>query len=263
MAESDPQTSPTSSDAPAPSDAPALTVVIPAYNEALRIGPLLQSIERYAANRTETVEVIVVDDGSGDDIAQVVNEASDQTRDQPGIAYQLIVHDENRGKGAAVRTGMLAATGERVLMCDADGSTPIEEVDRLAAALDSGAGIAIGSRAAPGSIVDPPQPPLRRFMGWGFRTLRRAVMLGDLHDTQCGFKLFTHAAARDVFAHAESTGFAFDCEVLAIARRLDLRIEEVGVNWANRGDSTLTVLDAPRMFADLFRIKRRVKKLEL
>lgn len=238
---------------------PALSVIIPAFNEVGRIERALDAVEAYAAaDPSKPVELIVVDDGSSDDTVGFT-----ESHELTAAHLRVIRHETNRGKGAAVRTGMLAARGRTVLMCDADMSTPIEDVARLADALDAGSDIAIGSRIIAGAVVDPPQPPLRRFMGWGFRTLRRVLMLGDLIDTQCGFKLFTRDAAHAVFAHVESDGFAFDCEVLAIARRLDLRIKEVPVNWANRGDSTLTALDAPRMFADLLRIRSRVKKLDL
>lgn len=238
---------------------PALSVVIPAFNEVGRIERALDSVEAYAAaDPSRPVELVIVDDGSTDDTVAFV-----ESRELTAARVRVLRHEANRGKGAAVRTGMLAAIGRTVLMCDADMSTPIEDVARLAAALEAGSDIAIGSRIMAGAVVDPPQPPLRRFMGWGFRTLRRMLMLGDIVDTQCGFKLFTSAAAHAVFAHVESDGFSFDCEVLAIARKLDLRIKEVPVTWANRGDSTLTALDAPRMFAELLRIRSRVKKLDL
>jgi len=209
-----------------------LSIVIPAYNEAARIGPTLTAIAEFSRQTELRCELIVVDDGSTDGTVDVVRAFSPE-----GLAVRLLESAINSGKGAAVRQGMLAAAGDAVLMSDADMSTPIEEVERLLPWLERGYEVVIASRDLPDSRLDPPQPFVRRFMAWGFRTLRRLVLLPKVRDTQCGFKLFERAAARAIFSRATVDGWLFDCEVLAIAADLGHRIREIGVTWRNHPHS--------------------------
>ncbi len=237
---------------------PDISVVIPAYNESRRIGPTLQRIGEYATEDGRVWELIVVDDGSADGTAEVVNQL-----DVGGVAITMLVNERNRGKGYSVRRGMLEATGARVLMCDADLSTPIEELTKLEPLLGQGYDVVIASRDVAESRLDPPQPAHRRLLAWMFRNVRRAFLLRSLNDTQCGFKLFTAAAARDVFERLVDEGFIFDVEALAIAHRLGYRIAEIGVMWRDDRDSRVQPSrEALRCLTALWRIRRRVRQLE-
>jgi len=185
---------------------PELSIVIPAFNEQDRLGPTLQQVRDWCAAELDSYEIIVVDDGSSDRTVSVARDAGDDIK--------IIELPRNRGKGAAVRTGMLAATGDRVLFSDADLATPIGEVTKLAARLDDGYDIAIASRGLPDADIVVRQHPMRETMGRTFNLLVRLVVLGGIKDTQCGFKLFTREAARDLFGKATVDGFAFDVEIL-------------------------------------------------
>ena len=226
---------------------PALSIVIPAYNEEDRIGPTLARITAWLRARGGTWEVIVADDGSRDRTREVAAAAGDGVR--------VLALTPNRGKGAAVRAGMLAAAGERVLFSDADLATPIEELDKLTAELDRGADIAIASRALAGAQIETRQHPLRELMGRTFNGIVRLLVLGGIKDTQCGFKLFTRAAAQDLFGRATVDGFAFDVEILWLARGV-YRVAEVPVVWRHVDESKVSPgTDALRMFADVVKLR--------
>ncbi|KPK85027.1 MAG: hypothetical protein AMJ81_04330 [Phycisphaerae bacterium SM23_33] len=234
---------------------PSLSIVIAAYNERGRLGRSLEQIRDYAAGR-EPVEVIVVDDGSADGTSEVV-----KGFDPGGLRLRLLRNPTNMGKGYSVRRGMRQAAGEALLMTDADLSAPIAEADKLLAALEEGFDVAIGSRHVPGSAVSG-RSLRRRLMAWAFRLVRRCVLLGDLRDTQCGFKLFRRPAGQEIFARQTERGFIFDCEILALAGKLGYRIKEVGVVWREDPDSRLRpVRDSIRMLIRLFRIRRRLKRM--
>lgn len=234
--------------------APQLTVVIPAYNESRRLPPTLRTVERFLREGNRRSELIIVDDGSSDDTAAGVDQMI-----REGLKLHLLRHDGNRGKGAAVRTGMLAASGDIVLFTDADLSTPIEDVERLIAALEAGADVAIGSRALDRSLIEVPQPWIRDRMGRVFNLFVQAILLPGLKDTQCGFKAFRRDAARDLFGATEADGFEFDTEVLYRAKRSGLRIREIPVHWRNNPDTRVNaVSDSARMLLGLFRIRRKV-----
>jgi dolichyl-phosphate beta-glucosyltransferase len=234
--------------------APVLSIVIPALNEAALLGDTLERVRAYAAGAGRPCEVLVVDDGSTDGTADVVRGLP------PGpLAVRLLVNPVNRGKGYSVGRGMLAATGDNVLLCDADLSTPIEEIEKLLPWLDQGYDVVIGSRDMPDSRLDPPQPRLRRLMAWTFRALRRRLLLPELRDTQCGFKLFTQPAARAIFSRLTIDGWLFDCEALGLAQRLGYRIKEVGVIWRNRPHSRVKpVREALTALPTLLSIRRRL-----
>jgi len=232
----------------------ALSFVIPAYQEGGRIAATLEAALSYLAEQALAGEVVVVDDGSTDDTAAAVAEYAES---HPMV--RLLRNEANRGKGYSVRRGMLEARGETVLFSDADGSTPFEETEKLLAALDGrGADVAIGSRELPGSDLARPQPWHRRAMGGVFRNLVRLLVVGGFRDTQCGFKAFRRQAAQDVFRRQTLDGFAFDVEVLFIARRLGYRVVEVPVRWLDSVPSRVRMMSDPlRMLLDLARIRLR------
>jgi dolichyl-phosphate beta-glucosyltransferase len=226
---------------------PSLSVVIPAYNEALRLPATLARVTGHLERAKRAFEVVVVDDGSSDGTAEVARAA--------GAAVRVLRHEPNRGKGYAVRRGMLAATGERRLMTDADLSTPIEELARLEAEVDRGVDVAIGSRAVAGARIEVHQPAYREAMGRLFNVLVQALLLPGLADTQCGFKLFTAAAAAAAFGASRLDGFSFDVEALYVARRRGLRIAEVPVVWRNDAATRVGLGGGGAAFADLLRIR--------
>jgi dolichyl-phosphate beta-glucosyltransferase len=225
---------------------PGLSVVIPAYNEAARLPPTLKRISAHLAGRSH--EILVVDDGSSDgtaDAARVVG--------CPGL--QVLRTEPNRGKGHAVRRGMLAARGDRRLMTDADLSTPIEDLKGLEHRLDEGYDVAIGSRALPGADVQVHQPWYRENAGRVFNLMVRSLALPDLMDTQCGFKLWDGAAAQEAFGAALLDGFCFDVEVLYLARKRGRRIAEVPITWRNDAGTRVGTLRGITAFLDLVRIR--------
>ena len=236
-----------------------LSIVIPAYNERRRLGPTLERIRDYARRSEMRIEIVVVDDGSTDGTAELVQAFADE--DDAFIGVRLLVNPINRGKGYSVRRGMLHARGEIVLMCDADESAPIEQVDVLRPWLDRGFEVVIGSRDAPDAVLDPPPPVLRRWMAWTFRFIRRGVLLGRFSDTQCGFKLFRGDAARAIFTRQTIDGWLFDCEVLGLAERLGYRIKELGITWRAHPDSHVRpIRDGMRALRDLLIIRRRLSR---
>lgn len=205
---------------------PSLTVVIPAHNEAARIAGPLRAVDAYLRETHPQSDVVVVDDGSTDATRQVVADVA-ATMATP---LTLLGSTPNRGKGFAVRVGMLHARGARVLMTDADLSTPIAELAKLCAAMDAGAAVAIGSRKMPGAEIAVHQPWLRESMGRVFTALVRAFVV-EVSDVTCGFKLFSHDAAQAIFSRVTLDDWSFDAEALHIARRLRLPLVEVPVVW--------------------------------
>jgi dolichyl-phosphate beta-glucosyltransferase len=230
-----------------------LSIVIPAYQEQERLGPSLEAITRYLQRRPEPSEILVVDDGSTDKTSDVA--ASFEH-------VRVLRQPTNRGKGAAVRRGVAESRGQRVLMCDADLSTPIEEVEKLEELLGQGADLVLGSRGIAGSDVQVAQAWYRERLGRGFNLLLRLLGLGDFRDTQCGFKLFDGEVARSLFPVLVLDGFAFDVELLDLAKRRGLDIREVGVIWINSADSRVDpVRDSLRMLRDVVRLRlRRVRR---
>lgn len=229
-------------------DETSLSIVIPAYNEANRIGPSLRKISTYCGGRRDLCEIIVVDDGSLDGTDLVLREAAEKNP-----LVRMIRQSSNTGKGCAVRQGILCAYGARIAFCDADLSSPIEELDQLIAHLDMGYDIAIGSRVHKVSGKRVVRGPLRRTMATVFNLLARGLLIRNIADTQCGLKAFNRAAARDLFARQTVTGLAFDVELLWRAQRSGYRIAEVPVSWVEDADSRIRPWsDSLAMARDVF-----------
>lgn len=229
----------------------ALSIVVPAYNEQARVAATLDEMITYCRQVGREVEILVVDDGSEDRTPKVVDEVASQFPE-----VRLIRLDRNCGKGFAVRVGMLEATGTRVIFADADGATPIAELQSLESELDGGADIAIGSRAIRVEGVTLRARWYRRVIGRIFHGFVSLIGVRGFADTQCGFKLFTADSARAIFSRARVDRFAFDIEVLLIAGRLGYRVVEVPVNWNHKPGSRINLLtDSARMLFDLLRIR--------
>jgi len=230
------------------------SLVIPAYNEAARIGPTLDRAIAYLGAQPYASEIVVVVDGGQDDTPAVA-----RSRDSRAVPVRVVELPENRGKGYAVREGMLReATGAVRLFFDADGSTPIEELEKVWPKLAEGAAVVIGSRAHPDSDIAVRQSPFRERLGRINNALLQTVGLTNFPDTQCGFKAFTAAACEIVFPRQTIDGFSFDVELLCIAGQHGLSIAEIPVRWENSPDSRVhPVRDSARMFRDLLRIRWR------
>jgi dolichyl-phosphate beta-glucosyltransferase len=229
---------------------PALSIVIPAYNEAERIAPTLERVLAWAAVNAPDAEVLVVDDGSSDATIEVAASVSPKVR--------VVQNGVNRGKGYSVRHGVLESRGDLVLFSDADLSTPIEEYAKLREAIDAGADVAIGSRGLAESNITESQPYYRVAMGRTFNRIVRRLAVRDIMDTQCGFKLFKGPVARELFAAATIEGFAFDVEILFLALRRGFEVAEIPVTWANDDRSRVhAVFDSMRMLRDIAIIRAR------
>ena len=224
-----------------------LSVVIPSYNEEARLQKHIPAIQAHLAGRT--FEIIVVNDGSRDGTAAVA-------RSFPGV--RLIDLQPNRGKGGAVKAGMLAARGRHVLFTDADQSTPIAEVDKLLAKLEAGYDLAIGSRAVPGAAVAEPQAWYRMLAGKLFGVGTRLFCIRGIYDTQCGFKAMKYAVAQKVFPQVTSDTAIFDIEMLVVATREGYRVAEVPVHWVHDPDTRIpyNLRRALKIWGELFRINR-------
>ena len=229
-----------------------LSIVVPAYDEEARLGGTLARLVEFFGARSETWEVIVADDGSCDRTAAITLEWAERD-----ARVRLVRLPKNRGKGAAVRAGVRASVGDLVLFSDADLATPIEELDKLRARIDDGYDVAIGSRALGDSDIVVRQHPARELMGRTFNLVVRALFLGGIRDTQCGFKLFRGDVAREIFAAAQIDGFAFDVEILRLARERH-RIAEVPVVWRHVEQSKVSPgIDAARMLRDVLILRLR------
>lgn len=231
-----------------------LSIVVPAYNETQRILPTLESILSYASQRADDFELLVVDDGSSDGTADLVRETFGS---DPHL--RVLSYSPNRGKGHAVRYGLQHASGEWILFSDADLSTPIQEVEPMLAAGRNGADIVIASRALGDAEIRERQPFYREAGGKVFNLMVRLLVLPDLHDTQCGFKLFRRDAITPVLDALEIDGFAFDVEILALARAAGARIVEVPTVWTNSPSSRVRMSAAARAYVDLLKIRRRAR----
>lgn len=236
----------------------ALTVLIPALNEAARLPPYLSAIRAYMdAHYANAYELIVVDDGSTDQSSDLLSAfASKWPR------MRVLRHPHNRGKGAAVRTGVMAAHANRILYTDADGATPIEEEAKLRRALDGGADLAAGSRLLDARDVVRSRTWSRELIGRAFARLARWLVPTGIRDTQCGFKMLRAEVARDLFRRTHEDGYLFDIEILGLARKLQYRIAEVPINWSDQPGSQLNLRhQAMHVLIDLWRVRRRLQQV--
>jgi len=233
---------------------PYLSIVIPAYNEALRIGSTLEKVRQYAETRNYPCELVLVDDGSQDETPQILRDFQ-----QRNAKARSLRNEPNRGKGFSVRRGVLEAQGEFVLFTDADLSAPIEETNKLLAALEtSGADAAVGSRALDRRLIGIHQPWRREMAGRVFNLLVRMFTGLKIRDTQCGLKLFRRATTRRAFELQRVTGFGFDPEVLFLIQHLGGKIVEVPVRWNDSPATKVHFLrDSTRMFLDLVVLRWR------
>ncbi len=237
----------------------SVTLILPAYNEAARLGPALDELFAWLDGDGRSLAglaVLVVDDGSSDGTADLVR-ARPEARCGPGTRPRLrVLTVPHRGKGSAVRAGMLAGEGDYLVFTDADMATPPDELPKLLKALDS-ADVALGSRIQPdGSDMRASQPALRRLLGRMFHLLASVWVVGPVQDTQCGFKGFTRPVARDLFSLQRVTSIVFDVELIHLARRRGYRIEIAPIQWADRLGSRMRARPglALRVAWDLFRI---------
>jgi dolichyl-phosphate beta-glucosyltransferase len=233
-----------------------LTLVIPVYNEHKRLAQTLRDVAAFMAEEAGmAVDAVFVDDGSPDESAAIIRAL---IADSGDARMRLISYPGNQGKGHAVKTGVSAAQGGLILMSDTDLSTPLQDWRALKGALDAGADIACGSRAVRGAHVGRPPPWHRRILSRVFNVLVRLAGVHDFRDTQCGFKLFRAEAARAVFGRLRTRRFAFDVEMIALARDFGYRVVEVPVNWDYSGHSTVKVFSSgARMLWDVFTLAVR------
>lgn len=247
-----------------------LTVVLPAYNEAERIGPALDELFGYlhrrgdragdgasgAAALPDAIEILVVDDGSTDDTVALIEARPEAGAATDGLTLRVL-RVAHGGKGAAVRAGMLDATGDLLVFADADMATPPDQLPLLVAAL-ADHDVALGSRIQPdGSDMRATQPAYRRLLGKAFHVLASIWVVGPVHDTQCGFKGFTAAAGHDLFGRQRVTSIVFDVEIIFLARYRGYRLAIVPIGWADKRGSRMHARPALalRVVWDLIRIR--------
>ncbi|MCD6413405.1 MAG: glycosyltransferase [Elusimicrobia bacterium] len=229
-----------------------ISVVVPCYNEEKIIARTIARIDSYFTEQNLEGEIIVVDDGSGDETAKKA--AAQKTR-----MLVKILKQEKKGKGAAVKKGVLNSSGNLILFSDADLSTDISYLGSFMKTVEAGSDIVIASRDMPESKLCPPQPFLRRVIGFFCRTIVRTLIMRNFRDTQCGFKLFRKEAAGKIFPLLKTDGFAFDIEVLYLAKKLGMKVSETGVVWRNSNDSKVRpLIDSLKFFIQIFLIKLRI-----
>lgn len=230
-----------------------LSVVIPAHNEEKRLPASLEQVLRFLAGQSFTSEVVIVENGSSDRTLEV---AQDFASKHPSVR----VIQSERGKGAAVKRGMLEARGQYRFMCDADLSMPVEEISKFIPPALDGFDLAIASREAKGAVRYN-EPAYRHLGGRGINFIIQALILPGLNDTQCGFKCFRAGVARDIFSLQTLPGWSFDIELLYIARKRGYHIEEIPIHWHHHSDSKVSALrDAVRMVRDIFHIHANARR---
>ena len=230
---------------------PSYSIVIPAYNESARLGATLEKVLAFVHSQRWDAEVIVVNDGSRDDTAEIV-----RTFAAKDAALRLVENPGNRGKGYSVRNGMLNARGQIVIFSDADLSSPIEEAAKLVRTLEEGADVAIGSRWLRAETQTQRQPLYRQLFGRIFNLLLRLTLGLQFKDTQCGFKAFKQPAAQAIFPLQRIERWGFDPEILFLARKFGFKVQEVPVLWGHSGGTRIHPLtDGSRMFLEMLHVR--------
>jgi len=229
-----------------------LSVIIPAYNEEKRLPKTLAEIDGYLKTKSYQSEIIVVSDGSTDKTAEITRDLIAKIKN-----LKLIEFKERQGKGFGVKTGILEVQGEYRIFTDADNSTSIDQIEKMWPHFEKGYDIVIGSRDIKGAVLDPPQPWIRQIiLGEGFKLFRKIIIgLWKIEDTQCGFKCFTKKATENIFPKCKINRFAFDPEILVIAKKLGYKIKEIPVYWKNDPESKVKFKSILKMAIDLFKIK--------
>jgi dolichyl-phosphate beta-glucosyltransferase len=225
----------------------SISIIIPAYNEEKRLPATLRTVQAYLdSSRWDFAEIVVVNDGSRDRTADVAREAGVRVLENPG----------NRGKGYTVRHGMLEAKGDWALFSDADLSAPIDDLEKLwSAMVRENSQVTIGSRALDRSLIGVRQPFFREMSGRIFNVVMRLITGLPFQDTQCGFKLFEQAAAREIFSRQQLDGFGFDVEVVFIARKLGYRVLEVPVRWNDVAGTKVSLWSGLKGFLDPLKVR--------
>ena len=234
-----------------------LSVIIPAYNEEKRLPKTLEEIDKYLRKQDYDYEILVVNDGSKDKTVEIAKGLISKIKNLIVTGYK-----KNRGKGYAVRFGMLEAKGDYRLFTDADDSTSIDHVEKIWPEFKKGFDIIIGSRDIKGAVLDPPQPWIRKLiLGEGFKLYRKIIIgLWGIEDTQCGFKCFTKKATEKIFQKCRINRFAFDPEILVIAEKLGYEIKEIPIYWKNDPDSKVKFKSIIKIALDLIKIRLNLIK---
>lgn len=233
---------------------PFLSIIIPAHNEENRLPSTLEQVFAFLTKQSFPSEVIVVENGSRDHTFEIARQFTGQHENL------RVLQNDQRGKGLAIRRGVQEATGMYIFMCDADLSMPIEEISKFLPPQLQHVDVALASREAPGAVRYN-EPNYRHLTGRVFNTLIRLLVLPGLQDTQCGFKCIRAEVARDIFPYQTLTGWAFDVELLYIARRHGYQLVEIPIHWYFNDDSKISVVrDSIRMFLDLLTIRRNARR---
>lgn len=226
-----------------------LSIIIPAYNEAKRLPKTLSEIDKYLSKQNYNYEILVINDGSKDETSDVINGLNIKN-------LRFIDNKENHGKGYVVRQGMLEAKGKYRLFTDADNSTSIDQVENILPWFDKGYEVIIGSREVAGAKLAVPQPWIRRFLGGTFRFIVNVFTgLWEIKDTQCGFKAFSDKAVDDIFPRLTLDRWAFDVEILCLARKLNYKVKEVPVVWINDLESKVNFKGMVKMFFEVLQVR--------
>jgi dolichyl-phosphate beta-glucosyltransferase len=239
-----------------PDKQPYLSLVLPAYNEEQRLGASLRKLADYLGRQTYDCEILIIDDGSTDATAEVAENAAASMPER--VQLRVLTHHQNQGKGAAVKTGCLAASGRYVVFTDVDLASPLEDCEGIIKALSESADVVAGTRVQPGGYdMRRSQPWSRRVMGRLFTFFRKRLLLPDIEDTQCPLKGFRREAAQRIFRAQRLSGWSFDVEILYLARRFGMNTVQVPVRWEHVGGSTLKMRPrmALRIFWDLLRLR--------
>ena len=233
-----------------------LSVIVPAYNEEGRLQKTLAEIDKYLRKQSYSYEILVVNDGSKDRTAEVAKNLMSEIKNLKATGYE-----KNQGKGYAVRFGMLEARGEYRLFTDADNSTSIDQVERMWPEFKAGYDIVIGSRDIKGAKLSVAQSWIRMRIGDVFNLLVQITCgLWGIWDTQCGFKGFTKKATEDIFPKCRINRFAFDPEILVIAKKMGYKIKEIPVTWVNDPESKVKIKSMIKMGIDLIKIRLNLIK---